>query len=84
MQLPDLAAFLAVATERSFSAAARLRSPVFLNTSRTWRGTPSSGTRTAVRWPRAISVIAQRRGSSATPMPVSTARLIPSRLGSAI
>ena len=34
--------------------------------------------------PRAISVSAQRRGSSATPIPISTARLMPSRLGSEI
>ena len=45
---------------------------------------PSSGTGSATSSPRAISVSAQRRGSSATPIPISTARLIPSRLGSDI
>ena len=38
----------------------------------------------ATSCPLAISVMAQRRGSSATPSFSSTARLMPSRLGSAI
>ena len=46
------------------------------------RRAAAPGTLTATSWPRAISLSAQRRGSSATPSPISTARLMPSRLGS--
>ena len=44
----------------------------------------SCDTRTAGSCPRAISARAQRLGSKATPRPISTARLMPSRLGRAI
>ena len=43
---------------------------------------PEIGIGSAINSPRSISDSAQRRGSSATPMLVATARLIPSRLGS--
>ena len=46
------------------------------------RETPPTGT--AMSRLLAISVTAQRRGSSATPMPISTARLMPSSEGSEI
>ena len=52
--------------------------------SRRWRGRRSCGTDVATSVPRASSVTAQRRGRRATPRFISTARLMPSRLGSAI
>ena len=78
----------ALAVRRLHDVQERFRRPTslagLLKASRTWRVPPSAGTLTATRWPRAISVSAQRRGSSATPIPISTARLMPSRLGSEI
>ena len=71
------------AASRNAAAACDI-SPDRRYTRRTCRGSRSCDTRTAASCPRAISARAHRFGSRATPSPISTARLMPSRLGSAI
>jgi hypothetical protein len=82
LELPYLSGFSSFSSIDEERAEACDRSPPRLNTTAPAREAGSRESAAPMSSPRAISDSAQRRGSSATPMLVATARLMPSRLGS--
>ena len=77
---PPLVAAWCSATDRKARTACE-NSPCRRTTSRSWRSSASSGTGTRTSSPRASSASTDRFGSSATPWPSATKRLMASMVG---